>query len=118
MATFPQLKTGAVAQYPIARQEKFRTQTVRFLDGSDQRFRDLGGTAKRWIVQLRQVDESELAAIEEFFIQNQGAYGSFAFTDPWDGNVYDDCSLEADELSATTAEEMRCMTQLVVVRNR
>src|SRR5436190_6515590 len=102
MVTFPQLKTGAVAQYPIARREQFRNQTVRFLDGTTQAYRDCGGARQRWAIQLSGLDETELGAIEEFFLANQGGFGSFAFADPWDGRVYDDCSLELDELGVTT----------------
>ncbi len=34
MATFPVLKTGAAAQYPLDRGVRFSTQAVRFMDGS------------------------------------------------------------------------------------
>jgi phage-related protein len=118
MATFPRLKTGAVAQYPLLRQEQFRNQTVRFVDGTDQRYRDSGAVRQRWDIQCSGLDEGEAAAIEEFFMENQGAYGSFAFTDPWDGNVYDDCSLELDSLGVTMVAEMRGMARFAVVRNR
>jgi hypothetical protein len=118
MATFPKLKTGAVAQYPIVRHAEFRNQTVRFIDGTEQRFRDRGVARKRWVIQLSGLDEGELSAIEEFFLSNQGAFGSFAFADPWDGGVYDDCSIELDDLSLVTAGEMRCVTHLTVVQNR
>ena len=118
MPTFPQLKTGAVVQYPLARQEEFRNQTIRFVDGTEQRYRDTGAARQRWHIHYDGLDDSELGAIEEFFLANQGAFGSFAFTDPWDGQVYDDCSLELDELGVTTMAEMRGLTQLKVVRNR
>jgi hypothetical protein len=118
MATFPKLKTGAVAQYPIARRKQFANQTVRFVDGTDQRFRDRGAANIRWVVELSGVDESELAALEEFFLTNNGAYGSFEFTDPWDGHVYHDCSLDFDDLGVMTVAEMRCLTRLTVVLNR
>src|SRR3954447_16465632 len=90
MATFPQLKTGAVAQYPMVRRSQFRNQTVRFVDGTEQRYRDSGAPKQRWEIALSGLDETELAALEEFFVANQGAYGSFGFADPWDGQVYDD----------------------------
>ncbi len=118
MATFPQLKTGAVAQYPIARHTQFQNQTVRFVDGTDQRYRDAGAVGLRWVIPLSGLDESELAAVEEFFLANQGAFGSFAFADPWDGHVYEDCSLALDEVGVTAVAEMRGLTQLTVVRNR
>jgi phage-related protein len=118
MATFPQLKTGAIVQYPITRYDEYRNQTVRFVDGTDQRYRDCGASRQRWEIRLSGLDEIELAAIEEFFLANQGAFGSFAFADPWDGHVYDDCSLDLDDLAVTTVEEMRGLTQLTVVRNQ
>jgi hypothetical protein len=117
MATFPQLKTNAIAQYPVARREQFQNQTVRFVDGSDQRYRDSAGARMEWEIQLSELDEGELAAIEEFFLASQGAFGSFSFTDPWDGHVYDNCSLAADEVALATVAEMRGGTKLTVVRN-
>jgi phage-related protein len=117
MAIFPRLKTSAIAQYPVARREQFQNQTVRFVDGSEQRYRDSAGARVEWEIQLSQLDEGELAAIEEFFLANQGAFGSFSFTDPWDGTVYDNCSVTADELALVTVAEMHGSTRLTVVRN-
>jgi phage-related protein len=117
MATFPQLKTNAIAQYPMARREQFQNQTVRFVDGSDQRYRDSAGARMEWEIQLSELDEGELAAIEEFFLASQGAFGSFSFTDPWDGHVHDNCSLAADVVGLTSVAEMRGSTKLTVVRN-
>ena len=40
-----------------------------------------------------------MAAIEEFFLRRLKApSAAFSFIDPWDGQVYDDCSVAADEL--------------------
>ena len=117
MATFPKLKTNAIAQYPMGRREQFQNQTVRFVDGSEQRFRDSGSARIEWQIQLSQLDEGELAAIEQFFLASQGAFGSFSFTDPWDGKVYDNCSVWADTLALLTVSEMRGSTKLKIVRN-
>lgn len=38
---FPTLKTGATLQYPAQRATAFSTDVVRFVDGSEQRFRDI-----------------------------------------------------------------------------
>ena len=117
MASFPKLKTAAIAQYPASRREQFQNQTVRFVDGSAQRYRDGAGARVAWDIQLSELDESELAAIEEFFLAIQGSFGKFSFTDPWDGQVYDDCSMEADDLELVSVAEMRGSTKLSVVRN-
>jgi hypothetical protein len=118
MARFPRLKTNAVAQYPAARTAAYRNRALRFIDGSEQRYRDRGGPLHRWEIRLEQLDETEMAAIDEFFSANQGRFGSFAFTDPWDGREYPDCSLASDELEMISAGELQCATSLTVVENR
>src|ERR1039458_10518178 len=79
---FPTLKTGAVMQYPAKRTLQFNTDAIRFLDGTEQRFRDNPSVLHGWTIQLDLLDESELAALDQFFISNQGRFGSFSFTDP------------------------------------
>lgn len=117
-ATFPGLKTSAVAQYPARRTVRYQNQAVRFLDGTEQRYRDSAGALHEWEIRLDQLDEQELAAIEEFLSAVQGAFGSFSFTDPWDGTAYPNCSLATDELALTTTGEMNGSTRLVVMENR
>jgi len=118
MATFPKLKTSAVAQYPASKTIKYQNQALRFLDGTEQRYRDSAGPLHRWVLKFVDLDESEMASIAEFFSGDQGQFGSFAFTDPWDGTVYPDCSLASDELDQTWQGEMRGTTSLTVMENR
>jgi Conserved hypothetical protein 2217 (DUF2460) len=118
MAMFPILKTKAVAQYPAGKAISFQNQVLRFVDGMEQRYRDSAGPLHRWVIALSELDESEMAAVEIFFAANQGRFGNFAFTDPWDGTQYPNCSLQADELAMNLAGEMRGKTSLTVVENR
>ena len=117
MATFPKLKTGAVAQYPATRSIRFQNQTLRFLDGQAQRYRDAGKGLLLWKIRLDQLDEGEQAAVEGFFSQNQGTFGSFAFTDPHDGHVYANCSLESDGLELVALSEMHSSIIVTIVEN-
>ena len=80
MASFPVLKTGAVAQYPLEYGVHFVTQSVRFMDGSQQRFRLHGTGLRRWTLKLDLLGEDELAAVMAF-VEQQGS-APFAFTDP------------------------------------
>jgi phage-related protein len=118
MASFPTLKTGAVAQYPSSRIVESRVRVLRFVDGSEQRFRNTRGPLRRWVIRLSEVDEAELAAIEAFFEARQGRAGSFDFTDPWDGTVYPDCSFDEDEMETVLMGEDRASAVITIRNNK
>lgn len=118
MASFPVLKTGAIVQYPVTRTLEHSTQVLRFVDGSEQRFRDFTSPLRRWVIRLDLLDEEELAQIEDFFLSAQGRLGSFTFTDPWDGTVYSDCSLESDTGRFGLYGPGRAEATLVIKENR
>src|SRR5580698_9386362 len=104
MATFPVLKTGAVAQYPLDRSVRFSTQAVRFMDGSQQRFRLIGTGLRRWTLKLDLLDEQELAAVIAVVEQQQSAV--FAFTGPVTGASVATCVISGQKFDATMKAEM------------
>jgi hypothetical protein len=118
MATFPKLKTNAVAQYPAKKSIQFKNQNLRFVDGFEQRYRDSAGPLGRWVIRLDQLDDTEMAALDQFFVLNQGTFGDFAFTDPWDATVYANCSIASDQIYLSSAEEYRGASSLTIVQNR
>ncbi len=118
MSDFPLLKTGAVLQYPARKELAFSTRVLRFLDGSEQRFREYGAPLRRWVIQLDLLDEAELSALERFFQTQQGALGDFSFTDPWDGTEYESCSIADDACAWEYVREGRGRTMLVIKENR
>ncbi len=118
MAAFPTLKTGAVAQYPSERSRRFLTTVFEFLDGSEQRFAQYGSSSRRWVIQLDRLDEKELFDLEQFFIEQGGAAGSFEFADPWDDAVYPNCSIENDDIELVFAGLGSGQAALVVKENR
>ena len=118
MSAFPRLKTNAVAQYPSQRVIEFQNQALRFVDGSEQRYRGSAGPLHRWVIRLDGLDEGEAAAFDEFLRTTRGGFGSFEFTDPWDGNVYDDCSLADDDLNISVVDVSSSRTVLTVLENR
>ncbi len=105
-------------QYPAKRTLRFVTDVLRFLDGAEQRYRDNPSVLHQWTIQLDLLDEAELAALEQFFLSNQGAFGSFSFTDPWDGTTYPNCSLADDTFEFQLKGEMRGSLKLTVCENR
>ena len=118
MASFPRLKTGAVAQYPSDRRRQYSTQVLRFVDGGEQRFAGFGAPLKRWLIRLELLDDTELASFEDFFVEQGGRAGTFAFTDPWDGTVHTNCSFEGDTLTANYRGRDDGAASLVVKENR
>jgi hypothetical protein len=58
MATFPALRTGAVAQYPSERHMRFSTRVLEFVDGQEQRFREFSRGLRRWVIHLDLLDDS------------------------------------------------------------
>ena len=105
-------------QYPATKGLRYSNQLVRFLDGTEQKYRGSQAPLRRWVIRLELLDETELAALEQFFSAEQGAAGSFSFIDPWDGIEYADCSLEQDSFESELNEELRGQTTLVVLENR
>lgn len=118
MAAFPTLKTGGVAQYPSERSRRFSTAVYEFVDGSEQRFAQYGAALRRWMIRLDQLDDAELFELERFFVEQGGAVGSFAFTDPWDNVVYANCSVESDDIELVFAGLGSGQAGLVVKENR
>jgi hypothetical protein len=115
---FPTLKTGAVMQYPAGRAIVFNTDVVRFLNGTEQRYRDNPSPLHQWTIQLNLLDESELASLDRFFVSSQGSFASFSFTDPWDGTVYPNCSFSSDTFGFQLSGEMRGKTTVTIYQNR
>jgi len=118
MSGFPRLKTGAVLQYPAQKETRFSTVVVRYIDGSEQRFRVYASPLHRWMIRLDLLDESELHQIRDFFRTEDGAAGAFTFTDPWSNADYSNCSIEDDEMVETLADESKGRTSLIVQENR
>jgi hypothetical protein len=115
MSVFPKLKTGVVAQYPVVRERRFVTAVSRFLDTSEQRFRDSRGGRKRWVIRLEQLDESERQQLTAFFMEQQGRSGAFDFEDPWTGGIVAGCRFESDQLQVLADGELDGRTEVTVV---
>ena len=111
MASFPLLKTGAVAQYPLALALRSDTQTVRFLDGSSQQFR-LTKPLRRWKIDLVQIDSQELDSVITFVEQQEGA--TFSFDDPFTGDAVPKCIISNSGLITTSLDEMKHDASLVI----
>jgi hypothetical protein len=105
MATFPTLlKTGAIAQYPLARVLTLQTQSVRFLDGSSQTYQLSGAGLRRWNIDLSLLDESEVSAVIAF--AEQIGTGTFSFTNPVTGETAATCIISGEKLDTSLVNEL------------
>jgi hypothetical protein len=112
MATFPTLKTGAVSQYPLSATSRYSTQTVQFLNGTQQTFKLFPGSLRRWIIQLDALDEQELGSFISF-VETQGG-AAFSFTDPATGTTVANCIISGDQAAAGMTQELSGQTHFVI----
>ena len=116
--SFPLLRSGVVAQYPAQRSVGKSAWIGQFVDGSEQRFRMEATPLHKWTVNLSQLTEAEVVAFREFIVNMSGRFETFAFTDPWDGTTYTNCSFDSDTNSIEWLNENNARTKLVIRENR
>lgn len=116
--TFPKLKTGALAQYPVTRELSLPTERMEFLDMGQQIYMDSGEQLRRWQLRLSRLDETELAEVIELFSAMRGSLGRFEFEDPMSGDLVANCRFAEDELLVTAVDELDARTVLTVMETR
>jgi hypothetical protein len=80
---FPQLASGALAQYPLRIREQVRTLFNQTPDGRRIRYSDGGASTIEWDLFHSALSDGEMAAIESLFVDCEGRRHSFLFLDPW-----------------------------------
>lgn len=115
MLRFPSLKTGVIAQHPLAGGLDRPVRIFTFLDGKEQRFPVRRGS-RRWVVRLDQLDEREAAAVEAFVRTHLLTLEPFEFIDPATGEAHSPCRLAGDVHEIRAGGPGRVATALVIVR--
>jgi hypothetical protein len=82
MGYFPQLSSGALAQYPVSKRVIRRTIMNTLPDGSSIKLSDSGVTAIEWSLQFSGLSDQEAIALAELFADCEGELNSFGFLDP------------------------------------
>ena len=82
MLYYPQLATGAVTCYPMAKKAVRRTVVNRMADGSALKLTDADAFEVRWELRYRGLSDAECTALETFFTECEGRLKSFTFFDP------------------------------------
>lgn len=94
MTIFPQLDSGAFAQFPTVKRRNSRTVLNQAADGSSVRVADPAGGGIEWQLRYLGLTDAELGKLEQFYTEMEGALHSFTFLDPI-GNLL----ARTDELS-------------------
>lgn len=84
MLYYPQLSTGSISQFPIARRTVTRTVTNEMLGGDTIRMGDPNAALVQWQLQYSNLTDDEWSAIEELFETAEGQLNTFVFLDPTD----------------------------------
>jgi len=82
MSVFPQLSSGAVAQFPIQRDAGYRTILNQLADGSEILLQDPDFEQRMWMLQYDQLTDAEWQSIADLFAEVEGRLGTFLFLEP------------------------------------
>jgi hypothetical protein len=79
---FPQLSTGAAAQYPLARQGSIRTIVNTLDDGGVVPMADFGAKQTSWTLTYKDISDTDFQAIQQLFASVVGRLQYFTLLDP------------------------------------
>ena len=92
---FPQLSSGAAAQYPIKKMRQLRTIQNILLDGTLIQLPDPYASIASWQLNYTDLAEADLQAIQAHFQGCVGSYHAFTFIDPTDNMLVSSSDLTA-----------------------
>jgi hypothetical protein len=92
---FPQLLSGALAQYPIRKNRLVRTISNLLPDGSLLQFSDPGGSRLLWDLEYTELSIVDMAALQAHFTACAGPVHAFTFIDPTDNMLASSSDLTA-----------------------
>ncbi len=84
MLYYPQLTTGAVSQFPVARVTNMRTVANQLASGYTIRMEDTGAQKVQWQLRYSSLTDVERSSIESLFEASEGQLNTFTFLDPTD----------------------------------
>ena len=82
MLVFPQLPSGAEAQYPIKKHCVQRTIVNTLTDGHVVTLADPGAKISQWQLTYHNLADAELVTLQQFFAACEGQLTAFTFLDP------------------------------------
>ena len=115
MNSFPILRTGVMAQYPLTTARRFDTKVLEFVDGAEQRFPLMGASLTGWVLVYSQLDEAEMHALRTFVLSALECGEYFPFKDPETNVVHSKCRIAHAELSESWKGDGQGQTRIEIV---
>jgi hypothetical protein len=84
MLYYPQISTGAVAQFPVTRNVNMRTVANQLSSGFTIRMADPGAQKVQWLLRYSSLTDAERTSLENLFEASEGQLNTFTFLDPTD----------------------------------
>jgi hypothetical protein len=82
MLVYPQLVSGALAQFPVRKRRRLRTIENALADGSMIKLADPQAAVTEWRLEYTNLSDAELSNLQQFFISTEGSLNVFTFLDP------------------------------------
>ncbi len=107
MATYPQLESGALSQFPVRKSRRARTVVNQAADGSTIKLADPAAKVTEWVLTYADLNDQEATALLRFFAAAEGRLNGFTFLDPagnllaWSGQL-DQAIWQKDPLLSLT----------------
>lgn len=123
MLYFPQLTSGAIAQYPLRRTASTRTLVNEMPDGSAVKMPDPDARACIWELRYSGLSNAERALLESFFLVAEGRLNAFTFVDPagnalrWSDDLNSGVWRKDGMLSVNASDEARELARILRVTN-
>jgi hypothetical protein len=93
MIVFPQLSSGAIAQFPFQSRRSYRTLVNESVDGAEIRVADADFEKRSWLLSLDELSDDEWQSVEGLFAEREGRLRGFVFLEPganllsWSGQL-------------------------------
>lgn len=103
---FPQLSSGALAQFPIRKTRLARTIKNVLADGSMILLSDPNGGHLVWELVYTELSTSDVGALQALFAACSGPFRAFTFIDPTDNMLVSSSDLQSRAWSASSLIQM------------
>jgi hypothetical protein len=101
-AQFPTLRSGTL-RLPLTRSKTYKTAVLRFMNGSEQRWRSVGALVP-FQLEYQHLNGYDLGLLREFFRSTKGAFDS-SWSLTFNGTTYNNLAFDQDDFTPTETRE-------------